>query len=416
MRAVGSLVNSALVALGLFLVLRYHPRRLLFAGVLVALSPMVFFLSSVLNSSGMEIAAAFAAWCGGLCVIAYRPVPFALGAWTALAFAVLMLSRPTSPANAAVIIVTLGIVAGWSRCKELVRDRGTFPIRASLAATLIVVGVQAAFGGFPAIPGTPLKPPLSLWGSIWLTLRLTEDRLRQAVGNFGWLQVPLPDAVFAVWSAVVAVLVAAGLYLSSRYRRALPFLVLVIVVMPIIIESPKIDTAGAFWQGRYWLPVLIGVPLVAAAQLSVRKQATDRTVAIGLVTLGSVLGAAQVWAFIVALHRYEYGLGARPGTKASWAPPGGVLLVTGLLVVGMVLLVGLIAFAATATPVGGLVGPADRGVRVGARRWSFGAPGLLSLARANSARSDYRLPVGGGGDANRSEAWSRRRRIHQSWG
>jgi hypothetical protein len=416
MRTVGSLVNSALIALGLFLVIRYHPRRLLFAGVLVALSPMVFFLSSVLNSSGMEIAAAFAAWCGGLCVIAYRPVPFALGAWTALAFAVLMLSRPTSPANAAVIVVTLGIVAGWSRCKELVRDRGTFPIRFSLAVTVIVVCVQAAFGGFPAIPGTPLKPPLSLWGEIWLSLRLTEDRLRQAIGDFGWLQVALPDAVFAVWSAVVAALVAAGLYVSSRYRRALPFLALVIVLMPIIIESPKIDTAGAFWQGRYWLPVLIGVPLVAAAQLPVRKQAADRTVASGLVALGCVLGAAQVWAFVVALHRYEYGLGARPGTKASWVPPGGALLVTGLFVVGMVFLLGFIAFAATAAPEGRLVGQLHNGVPVGARRRSFGGRGLLLLATSNSARSEYRVPVGGGGDANRSEAWSRRRRIHQPRG
>ena len=356
MRMVGSLVNSALIALGLFLVIRYHPRRRLFAGVLVALSPMVFFLSSVLNSSGMEIAAAFAAWCGGLCVIAHRPVPSALGAWTALAFAVLMLSRPISPANAAVIIVTLGIMAGWSRCKELARDRGTFPIRLSIAVTLLVACVQVAIGGFPAIPGTPLRPPLSLLGSIWLTLRLTEDRLRQAIGNFGWMQVPLPEAIFAVWSAVAAVLVAAGLYVSSRYRRALPFLAFVIVVMPIIIESPKIDTAGAFWQGRYWLPVLIGVPLVAASQLSARKQAANRTFAIGVVALGLVLAVAQVWAFVVALHRYEYGLGAGPGTKASWAPPGGALLVTGLFVLGLVLLLGFIAFAATAAPGGGRVG------------------------------------------------------------
>jgi hypothetical protein len=346
MRMVGTLVNSSLIALGLFLVIRYHPRRRLFAGVLVALSPMVFFVSSVLNSSGMEIAAAFAAWCGGLCVIEHRRVPFALGGWTALAFAVLMLSRPASPANAAVIVLTLGIVAGWSRCKELARDRGTLPIRLSIVIALIVACVQLAIGGFPPWYGVPVKPR-SLWESIWSTLQLTEGRLRQAIGNFGWLNVPVPEAIFAVWSAAVAVLVAVGLYVSSRCRRALPVLALAIVAMPMILG---INTIGAGWQGRYWLPLLVGIPLVAASQLSAREHAnrqSDQTGSIGVIALGLVLAIAQVWAFVFALQRYEYGLGARPGTIAGWAPPGGAPLVTGMFVLGMVLFLGFIAFVAS---------------------------------------------------------------------
>ena len=349
MRIVGTLVNSSLIALGLFLVARYHPRRRLFAGVLIALTPMALFLSSVLNSSGMEIAAAFAAWCGGLCVIELRPIPSALAGWTGLAFAVLVLSRPASPANAAVICLTLGLVAGWSRCKELARDQGTLPIRLAIVAALILAGVQLAIGGFPPLTGVPAKPRLSIWGSIWLTLRLTEDRLRQAIGNFGWLTVPVPEAIFALWSAAVTVLVAAGLTVSSRCRRALPVLALGIVIMPIILESPRIDTVGAYWQGRYWLPLLFGVPLVAASQISVRehadRQRVDKFGAAGVMTLGLVLAAVQVWAFVGALDRYEYGLGALPRGLGTWAPPGGGLLVTGLFVFGMVLLLGFIAFA-----------------------------------------------------------------------
>jgi hypothetical protein len=347
MRMLGTLVNSSLIALGLFLVSRYHPRRRLFAGVLVGLSPMVFFVSSVLNSSGMEIAAGFAAWCGGLCVIERRPVPSALGGWTALAFAVLVLSRPASPANAAIIVLTLGILAGWARCKELARDRGTLSIRLSILGAVIVACVQVAIGGFPPVLGAPVKPRLSLWESVWLTLRQTEDRLRQAVGNFGFLNVPVPEALFAVWSTAGAFLVVAGLYVSSRCRRALPVLALGIVVLPIILESPKVDTVGLYWQGRYWLPLLVGIPLVAASQLRARTRTSERTIALGIICLGLVLAGAQVWAFIVALHRYEYGLGARRGTIAGWAPPGGVPFVIGLFVLGMVLFLGFIAFAAT---------------------------------------------------------------------
>ncbi len=344
MRMVGTLLNSALIALGLFLVSRYHPRRSVFAGVLIALTPMVFFLASVLNASGMEIAAAFAAWCGGLCVMEHRPVPPALAGWTALAFAVLVLSRPDSPANAAVIIVTLGVLAGWSRCKELARERWTLPIRLSIVLALIVAVVQLVIGGFPPLTGVPIKPRLSMWGSIWLTLRLTEYRLRQGIGNFGWLNTPVPEAIFALWTAVVAAVVAAGLYLSSRCRRALPVLVIAIIAMPIILESPRIDTIGTYWQGRYWLPLLIGVPLVAASQVSARKRASDRTVAVTVLALGFVLAIAQVWAFVAALDRYEYGLGAGPHTIGRWAPPGGSELVIGLFVFGIVLLQGFTVF------------------------------------------------------------------------
>ena len=52
MRLVGDLVNAALVALGISLLLRYHPRRTVLVGVLIALSPMVLFLMAVVSSSG----------------------------------------------------------------------------------------------------------------------------------------------------------------------------------------------------------------------------------------------------------------------------------------------------------------------------------------------------------------------------
>ncbi len=187
MRMLGTLINGALIALGLFLLVRYHPRRGPLVGVLVALSPMVFFVTSVLNSSGMEIASAFAAWCGGLCVIEYRRVPAGLAGWTSLAFVVLVLSRPISPINAGVIILALATLAGWPSCKEVARDRSTLVIRLSLLGGIVVAGIFLLIGGVPGLLGFPNKPRLSLEQSIWLTLRLTELRLRQSTASSdGW--------------------------------------------------------------------------------------------------------------------------------------------------------------------------------------------------------------------------------------
>ena len=58
-RIASVLLNSALIALGLFLLARYHHRQLL-VGALVAMAPMVLFISAVVSSSGTETAAGFA--------------------------------------------------------------------------------------------------------------------------------------------------------------------------------------------------------------------------------------------------------------------------------------------------------------------------------------------------------------------
>jgi hypothetical protein len=121
MRFASVVISAGLIALGLFLLGRYHPRRLPLAASLVALTPMVLFLSGVVDSSGMEITAGFAAWCGGLCVVETETVPRALAIWTSLSFAVFILSRPLSPASAAVIVVVLATLAGWRRTRALLR-------------------------------------------------------------------------------------------------------------------------------------------------------------------------------------------------------------------------------------------------------------------------------------------------------
>lgn len=352
MRMVGTLLNAALIALGLFLLARYHQRRRVWAGVIVALTPMVFFVSSVMNSSGMEIATAFAAWCGGLCIVECRPIPRALIVWTSLAFILLILSRPISPVNAAVIVVVVCTSAGWARTKEIARDREARVLILSLCITGLGAAILLAIDGTPSLLGVPMSPRLSLGSSIWLTLRLTEYRLRQAIGQFGWLDTPIPEAVFAIWTVAVASVVGVGLVISRRSRRALLLLAATSLAMPIIFESPRIDQVGPYWQGRYWLPLLVGIPLVALASSGStsprhgRRRTSNRSVPFTVLLLGVVLAGCQVWSFLTALHRYEYGFGVTSPTIAHWQPPGGPALVLSLFIVGFLLFLAFVAFSA----------------------------------------------------------------------
>ena len=69
----------------------------------------------------------------------------------------------------------------------------------------------------------------------------------------------------------------------------------------------------------------------------------------GLVTIGAILIVAQLGAFLTALHRYETGLQAVPGTPIQWSPPGGTGLVVSAFLLGQVLVLGFVIWRFVAT-------------------------------------------------------------------
>jgi hypothetical protein len=380
-RLVSLVMCSALIALGLCLLFRYHPRRLPLVGSALALTPMVLFLSAVVNSSGMEITAAFAAWCGGLCILEQEDIPPALALWTALAFFVLILSRPISPANAAVIVVVLVALGGLKRTRSVLHDRNFRFLWVPALVAMAIAGVLLVIGGSPRLLHATVNAHLDLIRSVWVTLQLVPTDLRQMVGRFGWLDTPVPFAVYVLWWSMVGALCVIAVVVSPKCRRALPLLVLLAVVMPVVFQAPKIDTVGIYWQGRYSLPLTIGLPLVASA-LQVRRgshRAPSRLAhpisVAGVVVVGAAVIAAQVAAFLTALRRYQTGLGAAPGSPVRWQPPGGTPLVVALLAGGLALAFGLFVWMAVASRSPDSPGtnrpevtddPSDREVRSGA--------------------------------------------------
>ena len=129
-----------------------------------------------------------------------------------------------------------------------------------------------------------------------LTLRLTGPRLLQTIGDFGWLDTPAPHLTKVIWIVAVAALVVLGLAISARCRRALPLLALAIVAMPVLFEAPKLNASGTYWQGRYWLPLIVGVPLLASTALGRIPALHSRrspAAVIAVLTAGLILGVAQ---------------------------------------------------------------------------------------------------------------------------
>ena len=356
MRLASALANAALLALGIYLLARYHSRRFPLIGALVAITPMLLFLSAVINASGLEIAAAFASWCAGLCVIEDREIPPMLATWTSVAFAVFILSRPLSPFDAAVVLTVLAALAGRRRLRTLRTAPRALLIGFVILGAAVVAGVALLIGGSPGLLGAPLHPPLSFGAAFHEVLMLDPSRLEQGIGLFGWTDTPIPHLVTVLWIVLTSGICLVGLVRAPRFLLAFAILALAILAMPVIFEIPKINQVGAYWQGRYWLPLLVGIPLSATAASGRVVRGRARAV------LGSPMAAiaragvvvivcalvvwAQVAAFLLALHRYTTGLGRPPGTPIEWTPPGGVVAVVTVFILGELLLVACLLWMA----------------------------------------------------------------------
>ncbi len=336
MRVAGDVLNAAIVALGIWLILRYYPRRTLLIGVLIALSPMALFLMAVVNSSGLEIAAAFAAWCGMLCVVTHPEVPRALAAWTAVALILLALSRPTSPLDLLIIAIVLAVYVGW---RDL-RERWNPSVRRIWIPVALALAVAALFlvvDGAPHLIGGPPRHPAGLLSNMATTLRLTGGYVEQCVGDFGLLNIPAPTWVIAVWTACLTALTAVALVLSGPCRRALPVLALAILAMTLALEAPKINAVGTYFQGRYILPMVVGFPLVASSfEWPGQRPVPRRFLTSSACVMGIVLLVAQVAAFERALQVYQGGV------SINWLPPAGEIPVQVVFVVGAIVTFALV--------------------------------------------------------------------------
>jgi len=93
-------------------------------------------------------------------------------------------------------------------------------------------------------------------------------------------------------------------------------LAVAVVAVPVTLEARSISEVGYFWQGRYTLPLAVGLPLLAAASSRTRAGRWATPVLLG------VLAVCHLVSFVVALGRYTVGKGQGLGLLGGdWAPP-----------------------------------------------------------------------------------------------
>lgn len=334
MRILSAALTTFFVALGLRALAQTGPATWAVPGVAGALTPMVIFLTSTVNPAAIEITAAFALWCQLAALLRHRDPALVTSRmwWIALSTMFLVNARGLSLVYGAVIVVAVLLVSPWRTFLDVVRRRSVWPPLAAivvscLAAAAWVVGTNSLGSG-----STVNHPDLTFTYAAKLTVFAWDGFVLNMVGQFGWMDTPLEGWVMMAYAAGAAFIVLLALAVGSwRERAVLALVAATTYVLPVLIHASQAHFLGFIWQGRYILPVAIGVPILAAYVVHQRVRALPESWAPAVarlggslaVVLGSLLAFVQLCAFGENLHRYVNGEDGGWFSLApdAWLPP-----------------------------------------------------------------------------------------------
>lgn len=323
---------AALLFLGLAAAMLFTPGRpeAVF-GLTAAVTPMVLFVASALNGSGLETASGFAFLAGLMRLTRSEPAPGWAWVVTGIAGGVLAASRGPGP-----IWVILGLVlalalVGWSSARERVTAAGG---AGSAAAGAIALGVVANRVWEAAHGADNSLALFSLANGVELGVEQWWGASSQVVGAFGHLEYQLPIWISLAWAGAVISLCTVAWRSSPRHERlVLAGVAVAAATFPFLFYVFVIREIGFGLQGRHVLVVVAALPLVAGELLHRSgARVAPITVAVG----ASLLGLLQVAAFYLSSRRYAVGsdgpLFFMP--DAAWSPPLGWWPVLTLAAIG----------------------------------------------------------------------------------
>ena len=287
-------------------------------GVLLSIFPGSVFLASTMNPSALEICAAIVLWSILPAVITNDRTRF--NAFTfGVAGVLLILTRAIGPVLY-VLVVVLSYVA-TKQPRSLVsiaqryRDVLAVHFSAFLLAGLWYLKIYSYQTNNLLSEGIP---SISLRSQIDQALRHIPTLFDQAVGNFGWLDSPMPRNALLIVCALYGVVITAGVVASTaRARVAMIGLCIVIAIVVIVLDVNYYSMLRSFGaQGRHIVPLLVGLPIIAASSFAWKREWE--------IAAASIWGLVMVWAGLGALRRYTVGINGDNAmdmfTERAWNP------------------------------------------------------------------------------------------------
>jgi hypothetical protein len=341
MRLMSALICSLLLGAAFACVATYGRSGLLTLATAMVVTPTVLYISAVVNPSALEIAGAIAMWAALVVIVMHRAddpplAPVVIATVGAMAMSS---SRPLSTLWYALILASVFLLRP-AACRALCRLRR---IRVALGVSLVfafVSGVYVLVAKSYKLEAFPLRKSAGIDYDLLRTVGKGPLVLVEAIGDFGSPNFTVPLPIQAVWIvAGFGLITLACLVSPRRDARVLVGATLLLgFLTPFVIILTHVRTDGVIWQGRYSLPIITGLPLIAAVLIAehhpvITASALRRlsVLAVPLLTFGTI------GAFYWYLRRYTVGLGRNRSNAfrdipGHWSPVAPPLLIFAVLV------------------------------------------------------------------------------------
>jgi Predicted membrane protein (DUF2142) len=323
-RAAMLLVSLMLLIAAVWILWTPRAGSLSLLGLVVAVTPMVIFVASVLSPSGPEVAAATCFSAALLRLGRDEPAPSWIWLGVGASGMVLAAARSLGPAYVLLIFVVVTALVGSRSLGRALWSGGRRAVAAGLA-----IAAAAAAGVWWQLTRQPSPSPNR--SSVTDALGPSWDHLgaiaRQTIGVFGALDAPMPPAGEWLWFALLGALAATAL-LVGRGRERLSVVLLPVAAVAVTMVMSVVYREIGPLHARYVLPFLVLVPLWCGEVVLRRRDDLPPGLASALPVLIFVVAAGvHVLGWWSSSRRFAVGeegawmfLG-----DAQWSPPAGWL-------------------------------------------------------------------------------------------
>jgi hypothetical protein len=347
-RLISAALCAALLAVALTDALRWSRHRLMAVGVVAAATPMVAHMGGAVNPSGIELAAGIAFFAAVVPLLYHSDAQreSALLRHAGLAALVLATLRVLGPlwlvlsAGALLLAVpraTLRRLWTWRAMRWWCAGIGA-AMAAGLAWSMLS-GVTQTNPYFSA------GEELSAAQIVWAEFRRWPQYLDEMVGITSWLDATMPELAYLLWQVTSGAVVVWGFLLAGRAGRVrIAALAVATILVPTVGAVMFVNAFGFVTQGRYILPLLVGLPIYAAYLLGEYGIPADKARDLTRLVL-IVLLPIHLVCLAFTMIRWQSGLVTGGGFEGlnplggPWHPPLGspaplLACVVGLLLLG----------------------------------------------------------------------------------
>lgn len=346
MRFLGAVLFSLALTFTFALQLFKSKSRNAWVSILLLLTPAVSSFSAVINPFAYEIAAAALFWTSAfLLTDKSRSNREAKQLWASLVISAVFLSciRPAAFVWISVIMffVVVSVPSNIIRQKHFYEKKMRSILGVAFNAIVISIALTyRAQTDLVVDPTGAITPMVGAGGNMLSNMQVSYERLgsffRELFGYFGWTSFYPPVAVPVLF--VTAVVMSIGIMRIStwRLRSGLAFLMAFVYFGPVVLEGARASSLGFFYQGRYILPVAIGIPIYI--WLRGEEREPNRYTLLLTRTIIGLSAGSSIFAANYVARRFVSGTDGRIlwFLDVNWSPPGGPYVLLGLLVFSMI--------------------------------------------------------------------------------